>query len=92
MGSGIAQVSAAAGLVTLLFDVNEMAVQKAEEKLKKASLDRSNFNVRLPSLYKECCDMMNKMQEEYDGQTKNGQLKDVQQKWDAYLSHKLSNL
>jgi 3-hydroxybutyryl-CoA dehydrogenase len=35
MGSGIAQVSAAAGFRTLLFDVSEAAVQKAEEKLKK---------------------------------------------------------
>ncbi len=35
MGTGIAQVSAAAGFATLLFDVNEAAAQKAEEKLKK---------------------------------------------------------
>jgi len=34
MGSGIAQVAAAAGFSTLLFDVNEVAVKKAEEKLK----------------------------------------------------------
>ena len=35
MGSGIAQVSAAAGYETILFDVNETAVQKAAEKLVK---------------------------------------------------------
>ena len=35
MGSGIAQVSAAAGYETILFDVNETAVQKAAEKLAK---------------------------------------------------------
>jgi 3-hydroxybutyryl-CoA dehydrogenase len=34
MGSGIAQVSAAAGFNTVLFDVAEAAVQKAEEKLR----------------------------------------------------------
>lgn len=34
MGSGIAQVSATAGFDTLLFDVSEAAVQKAEEKLR----------------------------------------------------------
>lgn len=33
MGSGIAQVAAAAGFTTLLFDVSEAAVQKAAEKL-----------------------------------------------------------
>lgn len=35
MGSGIAQVSAAAGYTTLLFDVNVTAVQTAEQKMKK---------------------------------------------------------
>ena len=35
MGSGIAQVSAAAGYSTILFDVNEVAVQTANGKLKK---------------------------------------------------------
>ncbi len=74
------------------FNISFIAAKMFEERLKKASLDRSNFNVLLPSLYKEYCDMMNKMQEEYDGQTKNGQLKDVQQKWDAYLSQRLSSL
>ena len=34
MGSGIAQVSASAGFDTVLFDVAEAAVQKAEEKLR----------------------------------------------------------
>lgn len=34
MGSGIAQVSAAAGFTTILFDVSEEAVQKASEKLR----------------------------------------------------------
>jgi 3-hydroxybutyryl-CoA dehydrogenase len=39
MGSGIAQVAAMAGYSTLLFDVQEAAVQKAAEKL-QADLDR----------------------------------------------------
>src|SRR4051812_42968744 len=34
MGAGIAQVSAAAGYRTILFDVNEEAVQKAAAKLR----------------------------------------------------------
>lgn len=35
MGSGIAQVSAAAGFTTILFDVSEEAAQRAKEKLQK---------------------------------------------------------
>ena len=40
MGSGIAQVAAAAGYATILFDVNDEAVQKASVKLSK---DLSNL-------------------------------------------------
>ena len=36
MGSGIAQVSAAAGFSTILFDVNEAVIKKAEEGLHKS--------------------------------------------------------
>ena len=35
MGSGIAQVAAAAGFTAILFDVSDVAIQKAEEKLQK---------------------------------------------------------
>lgn len=74
------------------FNISFIAAKMFEEKLKKANLNRSNFNVLLPSLYQESCDIMNKMQGEYDSQTKNGQLRDVQQKWDAYLAQKVSGL
>jgi uncharacterized protein YqiB (DUF1249 family) len=32
---------------------------------------------------------MNKMQDEYDGQTKNGQLKDEQERWNNFLRNKI---
>ena len=35
MGSGIAQVSASAGFKTILYDLNEEAIQKAKSKLEK---------------------------------------------------------
>jgi len=33
---------------------------------------------------------MNKMQDDYDGQTKNGQLKDIQAKWNELLDQKIT--
>lgn len=67
MGSGIAQVSAAAGFATLLFDVNETAIQIAEEKLKKdvtALVEKGKLTaekrdsiltkIRFSSDYKQC--------------------------------------
>ncbi len=71
------------------FDISFIAASVFVEKLKAASLTKANYNVVLPSLYKECCAIMNKLQDEYDGQTKNGQLPEVQAKWNSYLKEKI---
>jgi len=47
MGSGIAQVSASAGFKTILYDLNEEAIQKAKSKLEKdlqALVDKQKIN------------------------------------------------
>ncbi len=44
----------------------------------------------LPRIYNECCDIMNKMQDDYDGQTKNGQVKDMQEKWNNFIDQKIN--
>ena len=71
------------------FDISFIAASLFLEKLKTTAITKSNYNVVLPNLYKECCNVMNKMQDEYDGQTKNGQLKDEQEKWNNYLKEKI---
>ena len=62
------------------------------EKLKAENLTNNNYNNVLARLYKESCDYMNKMQQDYDGQTKNGQLKDMQANWERFVNQKLSSL
>ncbi|MBC7868243.1 MAG: hypothetical protein H7X88_11980 [Gloeobacteraceae cyanobacterium ES-bin-316] len=74
------------------FNISFIAASLFVEKLKAASITNSNYSVLLPRIYKESCDIMNKMQDDYDGQTKNGQLKDMQAKWDEYLQKKISVL
>ena len=67
MGSGIAQVAAAAGFATILFDVNADAVNKAEEKLsadlsavvQKGKMDAAKResilqNIRFTSTLNDC--------------------------------------
>jgi hypothetical protein len=71
------------------FDISFIAASLFFEKLKTTSLNKSNYNLVLPNLYKECCTIMNKMQDEYDGQTKNGQLKDEQERWNNFLRNKI---
>ena len=74
------------------FDITYLAAKMFIEKLKAANFTAANMNQILPKIYTESCDIMNKLQDDYDGQTKNGQLKDVQQKWNAYIDDKLSLL
>src|SRR5438094_81138 len=52
MGSGIAQVAAAAGFSTLLYDVNENMVQKAREKL-ESDLDKLAARQKITTHQKE---------------------------------------
>ena len=71
------------------FNISFLAANIFLEKLKTAGITKTNYNVLLPKLYNECVALMNKMQNEYDGQTKNGQLKDVQEQWNDYVTAKV---
>ncbi len=71
------------------FDISFIAANIFVEKLKAANLTKANYNTTLPALYKESCAIMNKLQDEYDGQTQNGQLQEMQVKWNNYLKEKI---
>jgi hypothetical protein len=71
------------------FDISFIASAIFFEKLKSSGINKSNYNVLLPRIYNESVALMNKMQQEYDGQTKNGQLKEEQARWAAYLDQQL---
>ncbi|RYF91460.1 MAG: hypothetical protein EOO03_01310 [Chitinophagaceae bacterium] len=72
------------------FNISYLAAKLFVDKLKAASFTKSNYNVLLPRIYNEVVATMNKMQDDYDGQTKNGQLKDMQARWDIFLSNKIA--
>lgn len=71
------------------FDVSYLAAGIFINKLKNTVITSSNCNTLLPRIYKECCDMMNKMQDDYDSQTMNGQLEDKQKKWNVFFAEKV---
>ncbi len=71
------------------FDISYIAASIFVEKLNSTVFTLSNFNQLLPRIYNESCLIMNKMQDEYDGQTKNGQLRDVQFKWNDIVENKI---
>ena len=71
------------------FDVSYLAAGIFINKIKNTIITLSNCNTVLPNVYKDCCDMMNKMQDDYDTQTMNGQLEDKQKKWNAFFAEKI---
>ncbi|RYY68217.1 MAG: hypothetical protein EOO13_12930 [Chitinophagaceae bacterium] len=71
------------------FDISFIAATMFLEKLKTAGITKANYNSVLPKLYNDCVALMNKMQNEYDGQTKNGQLMDMQSQWNNLVLAKV---
>jgi len=71
------------------FDVTYIATQKFIEKLQAAIFTRKNYNKVIDKIYNETCDELDKMQDDYDGQTKNGRLADVQYKWNEKIDRQL---
>lgn len=72
------------------FDISYIAASLFIAKLKNSNITTKNINTVIPPIYQEYCDLMNKMQDDYDGQTKNGQVKELQEKWNNEINKKLS--
>lgn len=71
------------------FNVSYLAALFFIDKVKKTVITPANSNNVLPALYREACDLMNKMQSDYDGQTKNGQVVEMQEKWNNFFAERL---
>lgn len=74
------------------FDISYIAARVFVDKLRNAKFTPGNYNMLLTKIYNESCQLMNQLQDDYDGQTKNGQLKDVQYQWNDMLDEKINLL
>ncbi len=72
------------------FDISYICAAIFVDKLQATAFSTTNYSTWLPKIYNESCDIMNKMQNDYDGQTKNGQLKDEQNRWNSLIVAKIS--
>lgn len=72
------------------FDITYLVATMFIEKLKQQKITISNANTLLPKIYNDCCDIMNKMQDEYDLQTAHGQDKEMQQQWHETITKRLA--
>jgi hypothetical protein len=62
------------------------------QKLKEAKLTRANFAAMVENIHDECFAALNKMQDEYDGETSNGRIEGIQFAWNKKIDEKLSAL
>lgn len=67
------------------FDLSYLAAQHFIDRILKKKLTLENYENMLRQLYDESIDDMNKMQDNYDSQTKNGQDERMQEKWNKMI-------
>lgn len=72
------------------FDISYIAANIFIDKIQNAVMTPANYNTILPRIYNESIEIMNKMQDEYDGQTRNGQEKELQEKWNRFIDSKIN--
>jgi hypothetical protein len=62
------------------------------QKLNAAKLTRSNFTSVVESIYYQCFAELSKMQDEYDGETSNGRIENMQLLWNKKIDAQLGTL
>jgi hypothetical protein len=72
------------------FDISYIAACIFVDKIQSTVITSHNYNMLLPRIYNECIEIMNKMQDDYDGQTRNGQEASFQEKWNKFIDNKLT--
>jgi hypothetical protein len=71
------------------FDVTYIITDLFIQKLRAAKFTATNYGDVVERIYAETCRELEKMQNEYDGQTKNGQLKNIQAEWNNKIDKRL---
>ncbi len=72
------------------FDVTYIVTNLFIQKLKDAKFTRNNYDALIDKIYMESCKELELMQNEYDGQTRNGRLKSIQADWNEKIEKKLA--
>jgi hypothetical protein len=74
------------------FDVTYITTNLFIEKLKVAKFTKNNYDAVIDKIYTESCRQLEKMQNDYDGQTRNGRLKNIQAEWNEKIQQQLISL
>lgn len=73
------------------FDITYLATCLFMRKLRAASFTMENYTDLLDEIYNESYDELERMQNDYDGKTMNGRLKDVQAEWNNKIDRELGS-
>ena len=71
------------------FDVTYIVTDLFIQKLRAANFTTTNYGDVVERIYREICSELEKMQNDYDGQTRNGQLKNIQAEWNNKIEKRL---
>lgn len=74
------------------FDITYIATCLFIQKLKTASFTWQNYNEALNRIYTQSSKQLEKMQNDYDGQTRNGQLERAQAAWNIKIEKQLATV
>lgn len=74
------------------FDVTYIVANTFVKKLKAANFTWTNYNQLLDEIYRSSMKQLETMQNEYDGETRNGRLQNVQAKWNTKIEEQLKAL
>lgn len=74
------------------FDIAYLGTLVFIQKLKQAHFTIDNYREKLNSIYNDSIEQMEKLQQKYDGETQNGQLKEQQLAWNSKIDEQLQGL
>lgn len=74
------------------FDISYLSTLAFIEKLKQAHFSISNYREKLNSIYNSSIEQMEQLQQQYDGETQNGKLKEQQMVWNGKIEERLREL
>jgi len=74
------------------FDITYINTCRFAKKLKEAPLTITNYSGMIDSIYDACYESLRKMQDQYDGQTSNGRIRNAQFNWNKKVDEMLKDL
>jgi hypothetical protein len=74
------------------FDIAKIIIEQLKNTLAKLELEPHNYDRKISFHYLEAFREMNRMQEDYDGQTANGSNAPAQERWNKKIDGLLQDL